>query len=62
MGLRSPVPVLTATSPTAIALGGLLLASNPNPVLRLITCDPETPINQGHYEGNWVVWADQMVS
>ena len=35
---------------------------NPNPVLRLITCDPETPINQGHYEGNWVVWADQMVS
>ena len=35
---------------------------NPEPVLRLITCDPETPINQGHYEGNWVVWADQMVS
>lgn len=35
---------------------------NPQPVLRLITCDPDTPINAGHYEGNWVVWADQMVS
>lgn len=35
---------------------------NPEPVLRLITCDPETPLNDGHYEGNWVVWADEMVS
>lgn len=35
---------------------------NPKPVLRLITCDPETPLSGGHYEGNWVVWADQMVS
>ncbi|QBF45072.1 class F sortase [Janibacter limosus] len=35
---------------------------NPKPVLRLITCDPETPLKGGHYEGNWVVWADQMVS
>lgn len=35
---------------------------NPEPVLRLITCDPETPLNGGHYEGNWVVWADEMVS
>lgn len=35
---------------------------NPDPVLRLITCDPQTPLNAGHYEGNWVVWADQMVS
>lgn len=35
---------------------------NPEPVLRLITCDPETPLNGGHYEGNWVVWADQMVA
>lgn len=35
---------------------------NPEPVLRLITCDPETPLNEGHYEGNWVVWADQMVA
>lgn len=35
---------------------------NPNPVLRLITCDPGTPLSGGHYEGNWVVWADQMVS
>lgn len=34
---------------------------NPDPVLRLITCDPETPLKDGHYEGNWVVWADQMV-
>lgn len=31
---------------------------NPKPVLRLITCDPETPLNAGHYEGNWVVWAE----
>lgn len=35
---------------------------NPKPVLRLITCDPGTPLSGGHYEGNWVVWADQMVS
>lgn len=35
---------------------------NPEPVLRLITCDPETPLNDGHYEGNWVVWADEMVT
>ena len=35
---------------------------NPEPVLRLITCDPDTPLSGGHYEGNWVVWADQMVS
>lgn len=34
---------------------------NPEPVLRLITCDPETPLNEGHYEGNWVVWADKIV-
>lgn len=31
---------------------------NPEPVLRLITCDPTTPLNGGHYEGNWVVWAE----
>ncbi len=35
---------------------------NPEPVLRLITCDPETPLNDGHYEGNWVVWADEIVT
>ena len=35
---------------------------NPEPVLRLITCDPGTPMSGGHYEGNWVVWADQMVA
>ncbi len=35
---------------------------NPDPVLRLITCDPETPLNEGHYEGNWVVWADEIVA
>ncbi|MGO1166144.1 MAG: class F sortase [Janibacter sp.] len=35
---------------------------NPDPVLRLITCDPQTTLNEGHYEGNWVVWADQMVA
>ncbi|KYH46269.1 hypothetical protein AZH51_11695 [Branchiibius sp. NY16-3462-2] len=28
------------------------------PVLRLITCDPKTPIKNGHFEGNWVVWAN----
>lgn len=32
-------------------------ASNPEPLLRLITCDPETPVKGGHYQGNWVVWA-----
>ncbi|WP_404382114.1 class F sortase [Knoellia locipacati] len=32
-------------------------AANPEPVLRLITCDPTTPVKGGHYEGNWVVWA-----
>ena len=31
---------------------------NPEPLLRLITCDPTTPLNGGHYEGNWVVWAE----
>lgn len=35
---------------------------NPDPVLRLITCDPGTPLSGGHYEGNWVVWADQLSS
>lgn len=33
---------------------------NPRPLLRLITCDPTTPINAGHYEGNWVVWAEPV--
>ncbi len=32
-------------------------AGNPRPLLRLITCDPTTPIKGGHYVGNWVVWA-----
>jgi len=32
-------------------------SGNPDPVLRLITCDPTTPVQGGHYEGNWVVWA-----
>lgn len=32
-------------------------AGNPRPLLRLITCDPTTPLNGGHYAGNWVVWA-----
>jgi hypothetical protein len=27
------------------------------PELRLITCDPATPVVGGHFEGNWVVWA-----
>jgi hypothetical protein len=35
---------------------------NPDPVLRLITCDPQTPLQDGHFQGNWVVWADQMVT
>ncbi|MBP6995041.1 MAG: sortase [Phycicoccus sp.] len=25
--------------------------------LRLITCDPQTPLVSGHFLGNWVVWA-----
>lgn len=33
---------------------------NPSPLLRLITCDPTTPLNGGHYEGNWVVWATPL--
>lgn len=33
---------------------------NPRPLLRLITCDPTTPLRGGHYEGNWVVWADEL--
>lgn len=33
-------------------------SGNPRPLLRLITCDPRTPLEQGHYEGNWVLWAD----
>lgn len=33
---------------------------NPKPLLRLITCDPGTPLNGGHYVGNWVVWADVL--
>lgn len=33
-------------------------AGNPEPLLRLITCDPRTPLARGHYEGNWVLWAD----
>lgn len=32
-------------------------AANPKPLLRLITCDPTTPVQGGHYKGNWVVWA-----
>ncbi|KGN29373.1 hypothetical protein N802_13730 [Knoellia sinensis KCTC 19936] len=32
-------------------------SGNPEPLLRLITCDPTTPVKGGHYEGNWVVWA-----
>lgn len=32
-------------------------AASPQPLLRLITCDPTTPIRGGHYKGNWVVWA-----
>lgn len=32
-------------------------AENRLPLLRLITCDPTTPIRGGHYVGNWVVWA-----
>ena len=31
---------------------------NLRPVLRLITCDPTTPLDGGHYQGNWVVWAE----
>ncbi|MFC0581555.1 class F sortase [Micrococcoides hystricis] len=28
------------------------------PYLRLFTCDEDTPWVQGHYVGNWVVWAE----
>ncbi len=33
-------------------------AGNPRPLLRLITCDPTTPLRTGHYLGNWVLWAE----
>ncbi len=33
-------------------------AGNPRPLLRLITCDPTTPLRSGHYLGNWVLWAE----
>lgn len=33
--------------------------ASPTPLLRLITCDPATPTrDDGHLEGNWVIWAD----
>ncbi len=32
-------------------------AESPTPLLRLITCDPTTPVTGGHFQGNWVVWA-----
>ncbi|MGL5863697.1 MAG: class F sortase [Phycicoccus sp.] len=32
-------------------------ADAPAPLLRLITCDPTTPVKAGHYQGNWVLWA-----
>ena len=32
-------------------------ADSPRPLLRLITCDPTTPVEGGHYVGNWVLWA-----
>lgn len=32
-------------------------AGNPKPLLRLITCDPDTSFVNHHYLGNWVVWA-----
>lgn len=35
-------------------------AGAPGPLVRLITCDPTTPLNGGHFEGNWVVWADPV--
>ncbi|XVX20948.1 class F sortase [Actinomycetota bacterium] len=36
-------------------------ADSKTPLLRLITCDPTTPLEAGHYEGNWVVWAKPAV-
>lgn len=35
---------------------------NPDPVLRLITCDPQTSFSNGHYDGNWVVWAERLTT
>lgn len=31
------------------------------PELRLITCDPDTPFANGHYAGNVIVYADEMI-
>ncbi|MCE1179726.1 MAG: class F sortase [Micrococcales bacterium] len=36
-------------------------ADSTTPLLRLITCDPTTPLESGHYEGDWVVWATPAV-
>lgn len=48
-----------AVSKAAVPKDGTIWAAgSPTPVLRLITCDPKTPINGGHFEGNWVVWAN----
>ncbi|GAB3587920.1 hypothetical protein GCM10027579_26280 [Calidifontibacter terrae] len=54
----------TATASRAVSKaqvpkdGTIWAASSKTPVLRLITCDPNTPIKGGHFEGNWVVWAN----
>lgn len=48
-----------AVSKAAVPKDGTIWAAgSTTPVLRLITCDPKTPINGGHFEGNWVVWAN----
>ena len=47
-----------AESKAAVPKDGTIWdASSKTPLLRLITCDPTTPVKNGHFEGNWVVWA-----
>jgi hypothetical protein len=41
--------------------GGKIWNKTQKPVLRLITCDPTTPFVNGHYLGNVLVYADQLV-
>lgn len=42
--------------------GGKIWNKTQKPVLRLITCDPTTPFVNGHYLGNVLVYADQLVA
>lgn len=55
--------VITASrgeSKTAVPKDNSIWGATSGPSLRLITCDPRTPMRGGHFEGNWVVWAQPV--